>query len=287
MRAPLSYLLNAAGLLALACNSATSPFVPFPLPTPTSLTSVSLNQMVQLSWADNAFAADPNRFSLYRVYSTSYNLDTGLCGTVWSVEGTTVAPDFLVSALTNGVPRCYGVTALTRDGTESARSAARQDTPRPDARNVLVHAYVADSAHSGFRFWDDFNGSGTAQANELGLIQSGNLTSIDFVVDRGADLNLWIIPVYTGTSMRQYGSGPIADLTSIDFAPATGYSADSLVARVGNGYVFEMVENSVLHYGAIRVSFVGSDYLILDWSFQTDQGNPELVARGSTVAATH
>jgi hypothetical protein len=29
-------------------------------------------------------------------------------------------------------------------------------------------------------------------------------------------------------------------------------------------------------YGAVRVSHVGTDFLILDWSYQTDPGNPEL-----------
>jgi hypothetical protein len=245
-----------------------------------------MNQAVALFWPDNGYSSDPQRFSWYRVYSTSYDLDHGVCGTTWDVEGTTVAPEFMVGALTNGVPRCYGVTTLTGDGTESNRSPLRQDTPRPDARNVLVYAYPVDSAHSGFRFWDDFNGNGTAQANELGLIQSGNLTSIDFVVDRhGADSSLWIIPVYAGTSMRQYGSGALADLTSIDFAPASGYSGDSVKAQPGYGYVFEMVDNGVLHYGAIRLTHVGRQFLIFDWSFQTDQGNPELAPRGGLTVA--
>jgi hypothetical protein len=30
-------------------------------------------------------------------------------------------------------------------------------------------------------------------------------------------------------------------------------------------------------YGAIRVTAVGPNYIIFDWSYQTDPGNPELV----------
>src|SRR4029077_11007721 len=75
------------------------------LQTPTSLTSVSLNGAIHLSWADNAFNADPTDFDHYRVYSASYNIDLDVCGTTWSLEGTTIAPTFLVAALSNGVPR--------------------------------------------------------------------------------------------------------------------------------------------------------------------------------------
>jgi hypothetical protein len=214
-----------------------------------------------------------------------------VCGTSWSLEGSTVAPEFLVGALTNGVPRCYRVTALATDGSESAPSPIWQDTPRPDARNLLVYAYPVDSAHSGFRFWDDLNNNGKGEANELGLIQSGNLSSVDFVVDRhGADSSLWIIPVFSGTTMQQYGSGFLNDLTSIDFAPLNGYVLDSAKVQPGYGYVFQLVEGSgpsaVLHYGAVRVSYVGRQYLILDWSVQTDPGNPELTVR-KAVAAAH
>src|ERR1700730_13913325 len=107
MRAPLKSLLAATGLLAFACTSMTDNgiLVGAPLPAPDSLASVSLNQAVELDWGDNAYTSAPTRFMIYRVYSATYDIDLGLCGTRWDVEGTTVAPQFLVGALTNGVPR--------------------------------------------------------------------------------------------------------------------------------------------------------------------------------------
>jgi hypothetical protein len=30
-------------------------------------------------------------------------------------------------------------------------------------------------------------------------------------------------------------------------------------------------------YGALRVTHVGANFLILDWAFQTDPGDPELI----------
>ena len=275
MRIHLSYVVLAAGLLGLACNNPTdAAFVTTP-PAPSTLESVSLNEAVELYWADNAYLSDPGSFQWYRVYSASYDLDHGLCGSTWSVEGTTVAPEFLVGALTNGEPRCYGVTALGSDGGESARSPLRQDTPRPDARNVVVYASGTRADSSGFRFWDDVNGDGQGQTAELGLIGNGGDPTVDFAVHRNAaDSSLWLVPVYSGTTMLEYGV--VSDLTSVDYAPENGYHADSLRAYPGDSYVFKIVDGSDLHYGAVRVTHVGRQYLILDWSVQTDPGNPEL-----------
>jgi hypothetical protein len=247
------------------------------LDRPSSLFSISLNGAIHLEWADNAFSTNPTRFQWYRIYSTAYDLDTGLCGTDWLLEGTTVAPEFLASALSNGSPRCFGVSAVSREGYESLWSPLRQDTPRPDARNTLVFALQQDATQAGFRFWNDANNDGKGQSSELGLVGSGNAADIDFRVTRGAGDTLWIEPVYIGTRMQVYGQ--VADLTSIDFAPDTGYNRNAFQAVPTYGYVFEIVEGSTLRYGALRVTHVGRDYLIFDWSFQTDLGNPELIRR--------
>jgi len=178
---------------------------------------------------------------------------------------------------------------VSREGYESLWSPLRQDTPRPDARNTLVYAYPANQAQSGFRFWQDLNADGSAQTSELGRVQDGNLTSIDFWVYRDpTDSTLWLVPEFSGTQMRLYSTTPVADLTSIDYAPASGYSRSMFQAVPGYAYVFEIVEGSTVRYGALRMTHVGRDYLIFDWSFQTDPGNPELQIRAgqSTAMAT-
>ncbi len=248
------------------------------LQRPARLSSISLNGAIHLDWSDNAYAADPSRFNWYRVYSASYDLDQGLCGADWALEGSTVSPEFVAGALANGVPRCFGVSAISVEGYESLWSPLRQDTPRPDARNLLVSAFDATPVQSGFRFWDDVNQDGVAQPSELGLVQDGNRTDIDFWVYRDpVDSTLWIVPEFSGTSMRLYSSAPVTDLTDIDFAPVGGYSRNMIQAAPGYGYVFQIVDGSTLRYAALRVTHVGRNYLIFDWSLQTDQGNPELV----------
>ena len=249
--------------------------------TPATLTSTTLDGAVALVWSDNAYQADPANFQNYRVYSTGYNLDDDLCGTDWTLEGTTVAPEFLVGALTNGVPRCFHVTAVSVDGFESNRSPLRSDTPRPDARNVALFALQTQTQGSGFRFWDDLNDDGAVQSAELGLVRDGTSNTIDFFVDRDGVGDLFLTPVRSGTGVEYYDENdPVEDLTGIDFAEDRDYRTTGILAIPGYGYVFEMDGgDGFLRYGALRVTHVGQTFLIVDWAFQTDPGNPELIVR--------
>ncbi|HEX3232579.1 MAG TPA: hypothetical protein VHR41_00175 [Gemmatimonadales bacterium] len=266
-------------LLVAGCSSHDGSGPGTAVDTPNTLSSTTLDGAIALSWSDNPFIADPDIFQNYRVYSTSYDLDNDACGTKWSLEGTTVAPEFVVGALTNGVPKCFSVTAESVDGFESARSPLRPDTPRPDARNVVVYAFQERPDQSGFRFWEDLDGDGLTQGGELGLIQPGTSNTIDFFVDRDTSGDLFLTPVRAGTGVEYYDdSAPVADLTSIDFAAFRTYRPDGILAIPGYGYVFQMSGgDGFKRYGAVRVTHVGQNFLILDWAFQTDPGNPELV----------
>jgi hypothetical protein len=257
------------------------------LQAPSSLTSTSLNGAIYLGWSDNPFLSDPEGFYQYRVYSASYSLDDNLCGTDWVLEGTTVAPEFISGALTNGVPRCFGVSAESVEGWESLWSPLRADTPRPDARNVVLYADPVNPALAGFRFWQDLNGNGQADPNELGLIQSSGSASADFWVDRDAGtFEMFFVPSRANTQVQQYDTGPLDDLTSIDFAPLGGYTRSAIEVLPGFGYVFEMDGgDGFARYGAIRPTHVGRDFIIFDWSYQTDPGNPELEIRGGLPSA--
>lgn len=269
--------LAAATALAACSSDSTGPGTGTPPPAPADLVTTSLDGAVALMWPDNAYQANPGNFLHYAVYSASYNLDLDRCEGEFLVEGTTVAPEFIAGALANGAPRCFFVTALGLGGAESAESPTRSDTPRPDARNVVVYARQAQDAGSGFRFWDDLNGDGAAQLAELGRATSGASISADFSVERDLADNLFLAPVRAGTSVALYGAVPVEDLTSIDIAPNTGFDVTAIEALPGWGYVFEMTEaDGFFRYGAVRVTHVGRNFLILDWAYQTDPGNPEL-----------
>jgi len=257
------------------------------LQSPSSLVGTSLNSAIHLAWADNAFLNDPEGFKQYRVYSTLYSLDTQLCDASWSLEGTTVAPEFLAGALENGVPRCFGVSAESIEGWESVWPDPWADTPRPDARNVVLFADPVNASAAGFRYYQDLNGDGRVGLNELGLIQSSSVPTVDFWIDRDPGNALIIVPQRAGTSVALYDGDPVADLTSIDLAPPdNAFSPVPITVEPGFGYVFKMDGgDGFARFGALRPTHVGTDYLIFDWSYQTDPGNPELQVRGGLPTA--
>ena len=184
------------------------------LPAPATLVSVSLDRAIQLSWSPNGRQTDPTMFDYYRVYSTVYDLDANECeGDLWVLEGTTVSEDFLATGLTNGAPRCFAASTVSRDGHESLWTTPRADTPRYDSRNFLVFATQASLASSGFRFHFPSTGA-------MGQILAGDRTDIDFRLERRSDGSVWITPVRSGTRLALYSTSPVDDLTSIDIAPA-------------------------------------------------------------------
>lgn len=258
---------------------------------PQRLVGTSLDGAIALVWDDNAFAADPTGFQNYRVFSTSYSFGSdylnGQCGNDWRLEGTTVAPEFLVGALQNGVAQCFAVTAMGVDQLESNRSTPVNDTPRPESHNVVVYASQIRLSESGFRFWKDANGDGVVQGSELGLVLAGNSLDADFSIERfrtNPD-SLEFRPRRAGTLMGLYDTLAVASLQSIDLAPdptvprtpVLDYSTQTATAVPGIGYVFEMPgPGSSVLYGAVRPTHVGTRFVILEWSFQTDPDNPEL-----------
>jgi hypothetical protein len=279
----LEYYVTAEGQGGLESEASTSIMVDerLRLPASLSLTSTSLNQAIHLRWNDNPYLSDPAGFWHYRVYSTSYDLDHNLCGTSWSLEGTTIAPAFLVGALSNGNPRCFAISAVTIEGFESLWSPLRYDTPRPDARAQVVFTPTGDPLKSGFRFFLDANNDGQVGPLELGLIGSGSSPSMDFTLAAGTGGALLLTPVRANTDLRLWATGTITDLTDMDIAPVGGYARTALAAQPGRGYVFRMNENDgFFRYGALRIVATGPDYIIFDWSYQTDPGNPELLRVG-------
>lgn len=246
-------------------------------PAPALVTSVSLDGAIALSWSDNAHDWDPGLFLLYRVWSARYDLDADQCFGGWEIEGTTVAPEFVVGALANGVPRCFRVEAETIEGITSPFSPIRFDTPRFDASGVALFAGEVDNARAGFRFWVDQNGDDRATRSELALVGPGD-AAVDLALHRDGDGGFWLEPRRAGTRIAVWGTAPIASLTAIDLAPVAGYSRDLIEALPGWGYVLEMDgPDGWKRYGALRILAAGGGHVLVEWAFQDDPGNPELL----------
>jgi hypothetical protein len=237
------------------------------LPAPAGLGSITLNGAVQLFWDANAVSTAA--FDHYRVYSSSYDGARAVCNSDWSLEGQTVSDGFLAGNLTNGVTRCYAVSAVTFDGHESEWSSSRLDTPRYDARNAFVYSRQARPDSAGFLFLDE-------GSKKIGSVGNTSRSDLDFTIERHDDGSLWFAPARTGVTMGLYSTTPVTDLTSIDRAPSTGLGAVSIEAVPGYAYVFRVQKADGIHFAAARVAFVTATYVVFDWSYQSAIGNPEL-----------
>ena len=241
------------------------------LPAPSGLTSISLDGAVQLSWSGSVVANNLDAFRHYRIHSTGYDASSNRCNDgAWVIEGTTVSDGFVVSNLRNGITRCFAVSTVAKDGGEGARSVARADTPRFGGRFVLVDAFDVRPSSSGWVFHD-------VAANRVGLVTNGTRSDLDFRVERHGDGSIWFRPVRASGRVAVYGNTPIPDLTSLDRAPSSGYAFVQVEALPGYAYVFLSVQADGVHYGAVRVAYVGRDYVVLDWAYQSAPGNVELI----------
>jgi len=236
------------------------------LPPPEDLTAIALDGAVELSWSPNARLANPAAFSYYRVYSTVYHASQNLCDTQWVLEGTTVSEDFIASGLPNGQPRCFDVSAISIDGHESDWPTPIAIAPSASAADVVVFASQDSLARSGFAF--------SPSTSARSMTASGARTDIDFRVDRHADGTMWIVPVKSGTRVAPYSAQTIPSLSAISTAPSAGYSSGPIRAKAKLGYVIQTVRGDGVHYASVRVAAVGHDFIVFEWAYQGDPGNP-------------
>lgn len=240
------------------------------LAAPAELTGTSLDGAVQLGWADNARLTGGSAFRQYRVFSTFLTAGGACDAGRWVVEGSTVSNTFLVAGLTNGVSRCFAVTAMSVSGVESAMSRPWTDTPRHDARHVVVDAFGTRPATSAFIFHD-------AATNRFGTVVDGSRADADFRVEKTSEGAFVIRAMRDAVRMAAVGTAPVPDLTSVDLAPTTGYTSSELAVQPGHAYVLRIMRADGERYAAVRIAYVAADHIVLDWAYQTAAGNPELV----------
>ena len=226
---------------------------------------------MQLSWDANAFDAAPDLFSIYRVYSTPASSQGSCDDTQWALEGTTVSEEFVARNLPNGVTRCFAVSTVSLDGHESTWSNVRSDTPRFDARSIVLDASDVRSGSSGFILAEP--GTGT-----FGQVVANTAPAVDVILEHRSDGALWLRASRGDVRIAQYGSVPVSELTSIDRAPVSSAAySDAVRVMAGFGYAVRVQYADGLHYAAIRVIHVAADFVLFDFAFQNQIGSPELL----------
>jgi hypothetical protein len=230
-------------------------------PAPSGVYSITGDGYVEIIW-NEVYIHDLDG---YRVYWSSSALgEYQMIG--WSNDGYYIDED-----VDNGYTYFYAVTAVDYNGNESELSYETVfDTPRPAGRNLRIEDYddYAGVDFSGYyhhmiQHWEDWD-------TDMYLFWDADderyaLASTD--VQIGDDIY--------GTDIQD--AGWVDSLDELDWAPAGGWtpgSADIVSLVEGRAYWVWTWDN---HFAKFQVTEIGEDYVDIDWAFQIDEGNPELV----------
>ena len=272
-------------ILLAACSDDNSNGPGITPEAPASLSSTSLDGAIALVWSDNPFQADPDIFGNYRVYSTSYDIDAD------AVRLRLVARGHHGGARVPGRrARQRRAALLLGDGRERGRirerpvaAARRHAAPRLAQRRALRGRPATPNGsrvpllgRSERRRRRAVRRAGTGAKRQRSRTSTSSWTAT-------SNGDLFLTPVRAGNRRRvlrreRSGRGPHQHRLR-----ARTWSIAPRRSRPlpGFGYVFETDGgDGFVRYGAVRVLHVGTTFLILDWAFQTDPGNPELIVRG-------
>ncbi len=229
-----------------------------PPPTPSGVYTITGDGFIEVCWAD----VHEGDLAGYKIYSSRQ------AGGTYQRIGCSQDNYFVDEEVQNGVTYYYAVSSYDWDGNESNLSyEIVHDTPRPEGYDLFIYDQdeLAGVDFSGYYHhmiqpWDD-------PYVDLYLLWLGGrycLASTD-VAYQG---NIY------GTDI-QY-AGYVNSLDEIDWAPEGGWStdiADTVVLYQDHAYVVWTWENN---FAKFRVNHIGYDYVVIDWAFQIDEGNPEL-----------
>ena len=253
MKATLSGLAMLALLGATGCDERNDRVisvdtVPF---TVDGVYSVTGDDEVTIYWRAN----QENDIAFYRVYRN--NAPTG----TFSLIGTSTGTNFVDDNVVNGTTYYYAVSAVDDAGQESADLSYENvfDTPRPEGTGAVLTNAFTNTADAG---WD--------------FSLADNRSSLDAQADIWYDAQGSSYLIYAPSDTKIQDAGYVA-LRDVDFAPPSGWSTDGVVeAIVGHSYILYTRDG---HYAKFEVIARGSSTLTMDWAYQIDPDNPELVRR--------
>lgn len=213
--------------------------------------SVTGDDLVTISWRPNQ-EPDIDHYKVYRNFAPT--------GT-FTLVGTSSDTQFEDRNVVNGTTYFYAVAAVDRAGQESPELSYENvfDTPRPEGVDVDLSNANVDDTVSGWDF-SAFTRRPSVDAR----------TDFYYAAANGHFL------IYTPTDTRIQDAGFVA-LRDVDFAPPSGWSADGVVEAIpGHSYILLTRDN---HYAKFEVISRSASVMNMDWAYQIDPDNPELVKR--------
>jgi hypothetical protein len=247
----LSHLMIIGLIFAAGCCDVCEPDHSPPA-VPRGVHSVTGDLNVRLYWY-------PNRerdFEGYNVYRSYYPE-----GPYYVIASTPTAY-YVDRHVANGETYFYAVTAYDVHHNESELSYEMVfDTPRPEGFNVVLWDYHIFPLDAGFNFSEE-------------MVQPYDLMSTDIYFEvYPPSLVPYVNVGNPDTDIQDFGY--IEDLDAIDYAPESGWSSLGYVEAIqGHGYIVWTWDN---HFAKFRIDEIGDDYMRMDWAYQIDPGNPELI----------
>ncbi len=227
----------------------------YPPNPPTGVFSVTGDGYVELYWDDNY---EPD-LAGYNVYWSHYENGP------YYVMSTTQNTYYIDYDVINGETYYYAVAAFDYSGNESELSREDVfDTPRPAGYDVTLIGFAESVPDmSGY----DFSSY---------IIVAGDGTIDDFYFDFDEVGGGYYLIANNFTRIQDMGYH--SSLDGINWGPSDGWSTTGIV-EVIDGHCYAILTGSN-NYAKIQVTAhymaSGVHYLIFDWAYQTDTGNPEL-----------
>ncbi len=220
---------------------------------PQGLVSITGDEQIWLEWLPNT---EPDLLE-YRVYWSPQ------ADGVYELVGSTRTPSYVDRDVDNGETYYYAVTAV--DDYENESELSREvvhDTPRPAGSNlVLWNAVGTEWQLSGFDFSDQMRRPFDSIATDV-YFEFDGVRFAAVVADSDTDLQ----------------DAGYTELDALDWAPPEGWTVEDRVTLIeGHSYYVWTRDD---HFAKFQVLSVSPDRVVLDWAYQLDKANPELIARG-------
>ncbi len=234
-------------------DSTTGPDLTPPAP-PRGLWSITGDGKVTLEWYENT---EPD-LAGYRIWY-SYT-DEG----PYELMGETTSTVYVDYDVENSITYYYAVSAYDYEGNESDLNPELIfDTPRPEGRGVTLWSYRSNPNRSGLYFSE---GSAVVPYDDI---------YADVYYDHDPDSEIgYIVAVNSDPPTQMQDYGYTRSLEDVDWAPEAGWSNLGWAEAIqGHAYVIWTWDN---HFAAMRITDVQGDHIVIDWSYQASEGNPEL-----------
>jgi hypothetical protein len=229
---------------------------------PRGLWSMTGDREIRVMWIANT----ESDLDGYRVYRSTE--PTGYFPRVATVGRREVS--FTDREVRNGVTYYYAISSFDDAGNESELTPMTvHDTPRPEGGGLRLDNARLDPRLAGYDFSAD-------------RVVSSEATEADIYYWHSPEEGAWMIA--TERSTDDYtdiqDAGYLA-LDDVDWAPEEGWAPDGEVPLTeGHCYIVWTWDN---HFAKFRVASVTADRVVIDWAYQLDEGNPELLCPGSAA----